>query len=291
MSERGPAPTPDPHFEEGHRTARPGEGLDAITRHRLRTLGLEPDALCRMPLRERMDTLYARFVDRVPYENLSSNRSCQESPDDPSAWPRGTDRFLRDNRARGFGGTSFTLAYALRALFSGLGANAHCTIGRNLVTEEAHAAVVVYAIAGPLLYDPALLTRGPLPIRPGGRLDDALGTLSLAPQRGATLTVLIQAKGASKPRPLYSLVPAPTPPPRFRQTWVASFCRGRCQPLRLARRVGDEVRRYSERPRRLEILSADGRAAHVLGHAPVRELHLLFGIDEACLEAWFDRER
>ncbi len=209
------------------------------------------------------------------------------APGDPSAWPRATDVFLRENQKGGFGGTSFTLAYALRDLFCGLGGNAHCTLGRNLVTEEMHAAVVAYVDDESLLYDPALLACGPLPIRPGGTLHDPLGTLRFEAHRGASLTVTLHARGRHAARPLYSIVPVPAPPNRFRHAWVASFCRGRCTPLRLARRVGDEIRRYSERPGWFEVLTPQGHEKHRLAEAPVEALHRLFGIDEACLRLWF----
>lgn len=258
-----------------------------MTRYRLHALGVDPEHLRRLPLRERMDTLYLHFVDHVPYENLSGNCRCAECPEEPSAWPRATDRFLRDHRDQGFGGTSFTLAYALRDLFAGIGASAHLTVGRNLVTEHAHAAVVVYLEGRALLYDPGLLTHGPLPIRPGGVLDDPLGTISLDPRRGRQLTLLLRLRCAEVARPLYALVPSPVPPQLFRRTWIASFERGRRRPLRMACRKGDAIVRYAERPRRLEILRPDGRESRDVGAAPVEALHEHFGIAPERLRSWF----
>lgn len=269
----------------------PGEtcrGIDAISRHRLGQLGFAPRELTPLDPAARRDAIYARFIARIPYETLSNHRSCCERPDDPSAWPRATDRLLRDNGTCGLGGTSFTLAYALRDLLRGVGANAHCTLGRNLVTEQMHAAVVVYAEDGPWLYDPALLAVGPLAVRPGGMLEDPLGTLRFEPDRGPTLTVTMTAPGTGKPRPLYAIIPLPTPPHRYRQAWVASFCKGRRTPLVLARRFGNEIRRYSEGVQRLEVLTSTGRVYRRLVPRPVDELHDLFGIDTGCLRTWFD---
>ena len=237
--------------------------------------------------RGRMDRVYRRFLERVPYETLSNHRSCCEHPDEPTAWPRATDRLLRENLQCGLGGTSFSLAYALRDLLHGIGTNAHCTLGRNLVTEEMHAAVIAYAEDGAWLYDPALLVGGPLAIRPGGALQDPLGTLRLEPGSGSHLLVTIALPGNPHPRAIYTLVPLPAPPHRFRQAWVASFCKGRRPALRIARRVGDEIRRYTDRPQRLEILTSGGTTYRRLLPSPVDELHALFGIEEACLHDWF----
>jgi hypothetical protein len=265
--------------------------MDVITRHRLGLLGLDGDAVAERPLAERLQETYRSFVERVPFENLSNNRICAEHPGDPESWPRTTDRFLRDNRSLGLGGTSFTLAYALRDLFRGLGANAHCTLGHNLVTEEVHAAVVVYGEEGPSLYDPSLLMAGPVPVRPGGALEDPLGTITLRPRCGPTLSLCLQRTGGDREKSVYSIIPVPAVPQAFRQAWVASFCRGRARPLRLARRVGDEIRRYGERPGSLEVLRPGGREERRLDAAPVALLHDLFGIDSACLSAWFQRSR
>lgn len=280
--------------DEGDGRRRPERtchGVDAITRHRLGLLEVDVQDLRLLPPRGRMDRIYRRFLRRIPYETLSNHRSCCERPDDPDAWPRATDRLLRENRKDGLGGTSFSLAYALRDLLRGIGTNAHCTLGRNLVTEQMHAAVVAYAEDGAWLYDPALLLGGPLAIRPGGALQDPLGTLRLEPGPGRNLTVTMALPGAPDPRPIYTLVPLPTPPHRFRQAWVASFYKGRRPSLCLARRIDDEIRRYTEQPGRMEILTAEGHSYRRMGPEPVEELHVLFGVSESCLHEWFESAR
>lgn len=251
-------------------------------------LDLDVDSLRPLTHRGRMDRVYRRFLERIPYETLSNHLSCCEHPDEPTAWPRATDRLLRENLRCGLGGTSFSLAYALRDLLRGIGSNAHCTLGRNLVTEEMHAAVIAYDEDGAWLYDPALLVGGPLAIRPGGALQDPLGTLRLEPGVGSDLIVTMLLPGVRQPRKIYTLVPLPAPPHRFRQAWVASFCKGRRPALSIARRVGDEIRRFTERLHRLEVLTADGYTYRRLLPAPVDELHALFGIETACLREWFE---
>lgn len=260
--------------------------MDVITRHRLRLLALEASDMEGRSPRERRQRVYDTFLAATPFENLSNNMVVCAAPSDPEAWPRTTDRLLRENAAHGLGGTSFSLAYALRDLFRGLGENAHCTLGHNLVTEEAHAAVVVYDQDGPWLYDPALLLTGPLPVRPGGEVRDALGRCVLKPRLGPTLTVSLTPLGEEE-RQVYSIIPVPAPPPCFRQAWTASFHRGRISPLRLAKRVGDEIRRYGERPGSLEVLRPDGRVETKPGPAPIEALHRAFGISREVLEAWF----
>jgi hypothetical protein len=260
--------------------------LDVITRHRLRMLSVVDGDLASLPPRVRRQKTYDAFVAATPYENLSNNLAVRAAPGDPEAWPRTTDRLLRENAAHGLGGTSFSLAYALRDLFRGLGENAHCTLGHNLVTEEAHAAVVVYDDEGPWLYDPALLLTGPLPVRPEGEVCDVLGRCTLRARCGPTLTICLRMLDEPE-RQVYSIIPIPAPPPCFRQAWVASFHKGRMLPLRMARRVGDEIRRYGERPGSLELLRPDGRKEVRTGRAPVDELHEAFGIALEVLEAWF----
>lgn len=282
--------------------------MDVITRHRLSMLSLASGALDERSVVDRVQAIYAAFLERVPYENLSNNRIAASHPDDPESWPRATDLLLRENAALGLGGTSFSLAYALRDLFRGAGANAYCTLGYNLVTEQAHAAVIVYVDEGPLLYDPALLTCGPIPVRPYGELRDPLGCVRLLPRCGPTLTVSLEldpalrAPGRSNPDPgwvnvsidadqneraIYSIIPVPAAPQNFRQAWQASFYRGRRMPLRLARRVGTDIIRYGERPGSIEILRPDGREEIQAPADPVPMLVELFGIDETCLAEWF----
>lgn len=249
-------------------------------------LALEGGDLEALSPRERRQRIYGAFLGATPYENLSNNLAVRAAPNDAEAWPRTTDRLLRENAAHGLGGTSFSLAYALRDLFRGLGENAHCTLGHNLVTEEAHAAVVVYDDEGPWLYDPALLLPGPVPVRPGGEARDPLGCCTLRARCGPTLTTCLQMLGEDE-RQVYSIIPVPAPPPCFRQAWVASFRRGRLLPLRVARRVGDEIRRYGERPGSLEVLRPSGRVEVAVGPAPVDALHEAFGIARDVLRAWF----
>ncbi|MHC5009343.1 MAG: hypothetical protein ACYTG6_00155 [Planctomycetota bacterium] len=265
--------------------------MDVITSHRLQMLGLESGQIPSLPIRERLAEVYRVYLDRVPYENLSNSQACCAAPGEPESWPRTTDRFLRENRSCGLGGTSFTLAYALRDLFRGIGANAHCALGHNLVTEEAHAVVVVYFPDESVLFDPALLISGPVPIRPGGVLEDPLGTITLRPRSGPTLTLCLQMVDMPQERSVYSIIPVPTPPPAFRQAWVASFYRGHRRPLTLARRVGNEIRRYGERPQALEILTCSGRTQRVLEPEPVEDLHRMFGIARECLQTWFENAR
>ena len=280
--------------------------VDVITNHRLKLLGLDPETLAVHGEAERAQVIYGAFLARVPYENLSNNRAVAEEPDCAERWPRATDRLLRENQVHGLGGTSFSLSYCLRDLLRGAGITAHCTLGYNLVTEQAHAAVVVYVEEGPLLYDPALLVCGPIPVRPGGELEDPLGTVRLEPRVGPTLTVTIELRcgdrhvppgheifepslAAERGRAIYSIIPVPAPPQSFRQAWLASFYRGRPMPLRFARRDGDRIVRYGERPGSIEILRPDGREEVPVQRDVAARLHDLFGIDRACLERWFER--
>jgi len=283
-------------------------GVDVITEHRLKQLALDPECLLSSSAAERAQRIYSAFLARIPYENLSNNRAVGDQPEDPESWPRATDKLLRENAAHGLGGTGFSLTYALRDLFRGAGLTAHCALGHNLVTEQAHAAVVLYVDEGPLLYDPALLMCGPIPVRPGGELDDPLGVIRLEPRCGPTLTVTLRMHcgerdvepgdeiwqappNAAGERAVYSIIPMPAPPQNFRQAWLASFYRGRLMPLRMARRVGPRIYRYGERPGSIEILTADAREEVAVDADAAHQLSGIFGIDEGCLRAWFQRRR
>ncbi len=282
--------------------------MDVITEHRLKQLELDPVDVAEVSPSERAQLIYRAFLERIPYENLSNNRAVAEHPEDPESWPRATDRLLRENAAHGLGGTGFSLAYALRDLFRGAGLTADCALGHNLVTEQAHAAVVLYVQEGPLLYDPALLMCGPIPVRPGGELEDPIGNLRLDPRCGPTLTLMLRMHCGHRPiapgeeiwrappdargdRAIYSIIPMPAPPHSFRQAWLASFYRGRAMPLRFARRVGDRILRYGERPGSIEVLSAERREEIAVAPDAAHQLSDLFGIDESCLRAWFERRR
>lgn len=290
--------------------------MDVITRHRLSHLDLEPGCLDARPLPEQLRHIYRAFLEHVPYENLSDHLAVERAPSDPEQWPRATDTVLRENKSAGLGGTSFSLSYALRDIFRGLGANAHCTLGYNLVTERAHAAVLVYQEGQPLIFDPALLMCDGMAVRPMSCLEDPLGRFTLAPRQGPTLTMTLEmaaslagerenedavtlsggpmhdvlaAAGSPCARAIYSVLPLPAPPQSFRQAWVASFFRGRRMPLRMARRKGDTIYRYGERPGTIEVLEPDGRRELQVAADPIEQLHELFGVAEASLVAWFRR--
>ncbi len=268
--------------------------VDVISEHRLRHLDLCGSSIETVPEVERARALFDAFLARVPFENLSDNLAIRESPDTPEAWPRATDRLLRDNVAYGLGGTSFSLAYALADLMRGAGLCAHTTLGYNLVTEQAHAAVIVYVQGAPLLFDPALLVRGAVPVRPGGVLDEPLGSLCLEPRCGATLTLTLTPLSTwprARKRSVYSILPVPAPPQSFRQAWIASFRRGRTMPLRIARRIDDEIWRYGERPHSIERLTVTGCVEERLPRDPIARLVDVFRIDGTCLQRWFERPR
>jgi arylamine N-acetyltransferase len=263
--------------------------VDAITSYRLGILGVDPAALADEPLPERLSAAYAAFIREVPFENLSHQRSCRGAPETPRAWPRATDRMLREHRVGGTGGTCFSLAYALRDLLQGVGGNAHLILGRNLVTEEMHAAVVVFDGPSALLFDPTLLSPSPLPMRTGSTVEDPLGTIRLVGTCREALTVMIHKPRDRRAHAAYAIGKRPAHPRSFRRAWIGSFDRGRRRPLRLARRVGDVIHRYSECPSRLERLTPGGAERRDLDEAPVRDLHELFGIREDYLSEWFAR--
>jgi len=258
--------------------------VDVLTRHRLRRLDLDPEALATCAVAERVDRVYRRFVQAVPYETFSALARRRERPAEPAQWPRGTDRLLDDVARAGLGGTCFSLAYALADLFRGVGANAHTALGQHLRKEAPHAATIVYGEDGPRLYDPSFLVGHGLPVWPGAALDDGIFRYELEPRCGALL-VLVQATRAGTRTPLYSLVPMPAPPDAYRRLWVEAVRASAPTSRRLARRVGDEIRWFGEDVGRIDVITPTGRREVPVGPELVATLHRLFGVSEDALRA------
>jgi hypothetical protein len=263
--------------------------LDALTRHRLSLLGFASDAidaLAALPVGQRVRRIYRQFVRKIPYETLSSMARRRAIPAQPESWPRGTDRLLRDASESGLGGTCFSMAYALADLFRGAGANAHTTLGHHLKKEEPHAAVVVYEEDGPFLYDPSYFVPEGIPVRPGGAVEDPLFTHRLEARRGPMLT-LVQAGPGRPTTSVYSLIPVPAPADAFRTAWVSTFLGRSHRPVRIARRVGDEIRWFGEEKGHLEVLTPGG--THVVDPGPdlAAGLHRAFDVREDVLRAHF----
>ena len=76
--------------------------MDPLARHRLSLLGIDPAALARLGPAARPEAVVRAFVGRVPCETLSEQRRWRERPADPEAWPRTTDRFLREAYRKGW---------------------------------------------------------------------------------------------------------------------------------------------------------------------------------------------
>jgi hypothetical protein len=261
--------------------------VDALTRHRLSLLGLDPEAVSRTSVAQRPRAVYQAFVRRVPCETLSERRRWRERPADPDAWPRTTDRLLRESASDGLGGTCFALAYALADVLRGVGVNAHTALGKRLDPDEAHAVVIAYPEDGsPRLYDPSYFVGDGVPLYPGGETRDATGTWTLVARCGPMLC-LQRAREGERPKTLYSLLPAPAPPDAYRREWIGSVARRRETAVRLARRVGDRVECYCESKGFIEVHAQDGVHRVDPGPNVPRALHEHFGLSEAVLRAHF----
>ena len=260
--------------------------MDALTRHRLTHLDLAPEAIEILSVAERVRAIYQAFIQRIPYENFSNLARRRGHPSDPDAWPRGTDRLLRDAHESGLGGTCFSMAYALADLLRGAGANAHTTLGHHLKKEEPHAAVLVYHDDGPVLYDPSYFIPNGVPVRPGGGVEDPLFTHALEARRGPMLT-MVQSGPGRAPSPLYSLIPVPASPEIFRSAWIATSFPRPGRPARLSKRVGDEIRWFGEERGCVEILSSKGTRVVELGADLPDALCRTFGVRADVLRAHF----
>jgi hypothetical protein len=260
--------------------------LDALARHRLNLLGLDPDAVEALPLPERVRVVHRAFVERLPIETLTRVARRRERPAEPETWLRTTDRCLREAAREGTGGTSFAVSYALADCLRGVGANAHTTLAHHLEHEEPHAATLVYLEDGPLLLDLALFALGGVPVRPGGVFEDALCGHALEARRGPMLT-LFRMERDGKARALYSWIPMPAPPDAFRRAWLSVALDHREPTIEISRRVGDEVLRYDERKGTLEVECRDGCRSEPLDADLAECLHAKFGVSEPLLRAHF----
>jgi hypothetical protein len=261
--------------------------VDALTRHRLSLLGLDPDAVARTPVPQRPRLLHVAFVRRIPCETLSERRRWRERPADRDAWPRTTDRFLREAATEGLGGTCFAIAYAMADVLRGVGVNAHTALGKHVDRDEPHAVVIVYPEDGsPRMFDPSYFLLDGVPLYPGGEVRDGLGDFALVARCGPMLC-LQRVRGSERAKTLYSLIPAPAPPDAYRREWIDSVARRREVAVRIARRAGDEVACYSEAKNVIEMHGRDGVRSVDLGPDVPRALHDHFGVAEAVLRAHF----
>jgi hypothetical protein len=261
--------------------------VDALARHRLALLGLDPGGLDLLPTAERVRAVYSRFLERIPFETLSKVDRWRAHPAEPEAWPRTTDRLLRDAASDGLGGTCFSTAYALADLLRGVGANAHPTLGQDVRRHAPHAAVIVFQDDGPLLFEPTFFVPEGLAVRPGGAVEDALYVHALEPRCGPMLSLVRTAVDGTRTT-LYSLIPMPAPMDAYWRSWLDTFRGQRSQTPRLARRCGDQVRRYDGEKRDVvTVEDRDGsRQVDVKDDLPAA-LHELFGVAETWLRAHF----
>lgn len=264
--------------------------MDVLARHRLSLLGLDPDALEASPVDARVDAVYAAFVARVPYENLSNLSRRRARPAEPESWPRGTDRLLRDLADHGLGGTCFSMAYALADLFRNVGANAHTVLGMHLRKEESHACTVVWGTEGPRLFDASYFLARALPVWPGASVDDGLFRFDLEARCGPLMTLVQTARDGTR-TPLYSLIPNPAPPDAFRRAWLQTFLERPERAVRIARRVGHEVRWFGEEAGRVDRITPDGKVSLAVARDPVPMLHELFGVSVDTLRGFFASPR
>jgi hypothetical protein len=266
---------------------RKGARVDALTRHRLSLLGLDAEAVGKTSIDQRPRLLHLAFVRRIPCETLSERRRWRERPADRDAWPRTTDRFLREAATEGLGGTCFAMAYALADILRGVGVNAHTALGKHLDRDESHAVVIVYPEDGsPRLFDPSYFLLDGVPLYPGGETRDALGDFALVARCGPMLC-LQRVRGSGRPRTLYSLIPAPAPPDAYRREWIESVARRRDVPVRIARRAGDAIACYSEAKGMIEMHDRNGVRRVNPGGDLARVLHQHFGVAEDVLRAHF----
>jgi len=120
-----------------------------------------------------LERLFARFVERVPFETASKiRRNLQVT--EPSGRPRTPDVFWRERLEEGAGGTCFARVAAFQALVTELGFTSRLALGR-VVRDGDHAALFVRA-GGDWICDVGFPLPALLPAR-AGRVETGMGPL------------------------------------------------------------------------------------------------------------------
>lgn len=118
--------------------------------------------------------VYEAWCRNVPFDNIRKLVHLHESIPGPLPGDDATD-FLSAWLEHGTGGTCWAGNGALQALLASLGFPARRGVGTMLVREHTppnHGTVVVTLEGRELLVDASILSREPLPLHPGSRIDD-----------------------------------------------------------------------------------------------------------------------
>ena len=194
-----------------------------------------------------LEALFARFNDRVPFENASKIVRDAEIPD-PASKPRTPDVFWADHLASGTGGTCFARVAAFDALLTELGFRTRRVVGRVRDPED-HAALFVETMRGGGAGGEVIVDVGfPLPaiIAPEpGVVETPLAGLRIEPESDG-LRVTYEGGVPEGPRTLF-LGTRTVTAERYRELWERTFRRGApfLREITLRRDRGDRILSYT----------------------------------------------
>jgi len=164
-----------------------------------------------------------RAFSAMPYENLTKIIKAGTVVTPRSAM-RLPDEVISDHLQWGCGGTCFSLAAAMIAIFDALGIEAHPILADRHYGTDTHCGLVVMHNRSTLLLDPGYLLFIPTPLPERTTVSVALGytTIELQPSDdGSRIDLVTVVSGSRKTRLTYKR--SPVDPETFERAWVASF--------------------------------------------------------------------
>ena len=229
-----------------------------------------------------LEALYARFNDRVPFENASKIVRNADVPD-PVSKPRTPDVFWADHLALGSGGTCFARVAAFDALLQELGFRTRRVLGRVRNPND-HAALFVETPGGERIADVGFPLQSIIPAA-AGSVDSAVATLRVE-ETASGLRVTYEGGVPEGPR-VIEIGSATATPESYDDLWRRTFRSDApfLQEISIRRDLGNRILafargevRVDDRHSRLRVPLAAPRAS---------SLAAIFGIDEALLARAF----
>jgi hypothetical protein len=225
-----------------------------------------------------LEALFARFNDRVPFENASKIVRDADVADD-AAKPRTPELFWADHLARGSGGTCFARVAAFDALLTELGFRTRRVLGRVRNPHD-HAALFVETPNGPKIVDVGFPLPALFPPAPGS-VETALAGLRIE-ATASGFEVRYEGGVPEGPRTI-AIESATVSAERYRDLWRHTFRKGApfLQEVSLRRDLGNRVLSFARGEVRVD--DRHSRLRVPLPKSRASALSALFGVEEALI--------
>jgi N-acetyltransferase len=225
-----------------------------------------------------LEALFARFNDRVPFENASKIVRDAEVADEASK-PRSPELFWADHIERGAGGTCFARVAAFDALLTELGFRTRRVLGQVRNPND-HTALFVQTPAGEKIADVGFPLPAIFPAAPGF-VETALAGLRIE-KTAEGFEVTFEGGVPEGPRKI-AIWSATVSPESYRELWRRTFRNGApfLQEVTLRRDLGNRVLAFSRGEVRVD--DRHSRLRVPLPAPRASALAPLFGVDEELL--------